>query len=153
MSASMAEPITSYTPNIFLNNASMPKLTGNETIIYYALDSFNRATKAYELLDHLRPTGINAIPTVYRALNGLMKKGLVRYITTTQTYITLSEVCIEDDEERLFFVCSNCSHVSTVEAEDVVNELQANAEAAGFTIRAKSMEIIGLCSACKAKKV
>jgi Fur family zinc uptake transcriptional regulator len=153
MPVSTAEQIPAHSSSIFLDNISTPKLTGNEKKIYYALDSFQRATKAYELLDFLRPDGVNAIPTVYRALNGLMKKGLVRYITTTQTYITLSEVCVEEDEERLFLICSNCWDVSAIEALEIVGALKSNTDKINFAIRTKNMEITGLCSKCKGKEL
>jgi Fur family zinc uptake transcriptional regulator len=143
---------TSYdNPQAFPSDGSMPKLTGNEKKVFYALDDLNRAAGAYELLDLLRPEGVNAIPTVYRALNGLMKKGLVRHITSTRTYVTLSDVLEEEDDERVFLVCSSCQNVDAIKASDTLDALRLNAKKTKFSVQAKHLEFLGLCYSCTEK--
>jgi Fur family zinc uptake transcriptional regulator len=148
------QTVTQAQPNQGLNLPSIQydrviaRLTRNQHKIFTKLDSLGRAAGAYELLDLLRGDGVNAIPTIYRALNSLTEKGLVYHIMSTRTFIT-TPVLNSPSGHKVLLVCHNCHDVSLLDANDTVNAVKYNAEQTGFEIRSAHMEILGTCSKCQ----
>ena len=124
------------------------RLTKNQHKVFSKLDSLGRAAGAYELLDLLRSDGVNAIPTIYRALNSLTEKGLVYHIMSTRTFIS-TPVLNNPNGHKVLLVCNNCHDVSLLKADDTVNAVKYNAEQSGFEIQSAHMEILGTCSKCQ----
>lgn len=131
----------------------LPKLTGNQRMIYEALLGLGRAAKAYELLDMLRADGVKAAPTVYRALHELRDKGLVKHIVSQRTFVAL-KAPEEDLEQKVTFICEDCGEARTMESKQLINVLKSQARKSGFTVKSYHVEIATSCGGeCKVKRL
>ena len=106
---------------------------------------------AYELLPRLGESlGRKLAPaTVYRALDFLLKQGLVARIESRNAFVP----CAHPDHPHacVFFVCDRCS--CSVEIEDPALErlLIRDASTLGFEISRKVLELQGTCVQCRAR--
>ena len=138
------QPIKDFT------NCAQPdfELTRNQSMVLEQLVSLNRSAGAYELLDLLRPEGVNAAPTVYRALNQLEAKGLVRHIASTRHFTAISE-SNDIKEDTIMLICENCSTVTPVRNIAILKALRANAQKSNFQVHSKHIELVGICESCQ----
>lgn len=111
-------------------------------------DSHKPAT-AYELLGRLRDEKANAEPpTVYRALEFLLANNLVHRIESLNAFIG----CDQPRERHVsqFMICDRCERVAeladTSSLDAAVSELARNLD---FDVRDQTVEITGLCKACR----
>lgn len=127
-----------------------PTLTRNQKMIYEALLHLGRAAKAYELIDILRPQGVKAAPTVYRALHELEEKGLVKHIVSSRAFAALTEPCGRT-EEKITLLCGTCGEARFVDNKPLLAALSANASKSGFAVRSCHLEIATSCDSCDRK--
>ncbi len=64
---------------------------------------------AYAILDRVRKSGISHPPTVYRALNDLMKKGMVHRLQSRSAFIACGHGAC--DGRFAFAICRVCDRV------------------------------------------
>lgn len=133
--------------NFYKSAHPLPELTPNQSMVLDKLVSLNRSAGAYELLDLLRPKGVNAAPTIYRALNQLQAKGLVRHIASTRYFTALVDRS-EAEEDMIMLVCEQCGSVSPLKNTAVTEALKLNADHSNFQIHSKHLELIGKCKPC-----
>ena len=126
-------------------------LTPNQQMIYGKLLSLGRAAGAYELLDLLRDRGVNAAPTVYRALHELESKGLVRHLVATRQFIALEHPCATGQGD-VMLVCEHCQDVIPLGGNGIIAVLDQTAAAAGFEVRSYHLELIATCADCRCGK-
>ncbi|MEM9704921.1 MAG: transcriptional repressor [Pseudomonadota bacterium] len=121
-------------------------LTRNEQMIWQALSAANAPLKAYDLLDMLKDSGVRAPMTVYRALNGLERKGFVHKLESQSAFIA----CIHDGPHSVFalMVCDACGVVQEVDLEGFSVDLRPATAARGFEMRQAHVEVRGLCDGC-----
>ncbi|MGB3022000.1 MAG: transcriptional repressor, partial [Methyloceanibacter sp.] len=63
------------------------KLSRNQGQILTCLRKAKEPLSAYAILDRVRTAGISHPPTVYRALNELMQKGMVHRVESRSAFI------------------------------------------------------------------
>lgn len=103
----------------------------------------HRAMGAYEILDRLSADGHAAQPPIaYRALDFLMRAGLVHKIERLNAYVA----CVRPDTHHapMFAICRACRTV----AEDVAPDKGPVTGERGFVVEDTVVEAIGLCAAC-----
>ncbi len=102
---------------------------------------------AYQVLDHLRPSGVQSPPVVYRALDRLEKAGQIHRLEALGAYFA----CCGRDHAKgtVFAVCTACKRVEEWSGEGIDALLAAEAAKAGFTIEGRTIEVRGLCAACR----
>lgn len=109
----------------------------------------HRALGAYELLDRLKAQGHAAQPPVaYRALDVLMKTGLVHRIEHLNAYVAC--ICPDEAHAPAFAVCRECRSVSEDARPDASPTALSAAKGAGFSVETTIVEAIGLCPDCDA---
>ena len=117
-----------------------------------------RPLSAYDLLDHLRPTGVAAPLTVYRALDKLIASGKVHRIESLNAFVACrSGQHHEHDlgETRPqprsvgFAICDRCGIVDEFGDTSIFDELDRNLVKRGFQPRASALEVHGLCASCR----
>jgi Fur family zinc uptake transcriptional regulator len=140
-STSLNEPHTS--PEL----AGLLRLTRNQRMVLDVLAGLNRSAGAYELLDLLKPEGVKAIPTIYRALNELEEKGLVRHLASTKSFVAVSDR-LDTEQQKVMLVCEQCRSVTPIHDAGTVNALTNNAQTAGFTVQSRYLELVGTCTNC-----
>ena len=80
-----------------------PKLSRNQSEILSCLRRAKEPMSAYAILDRVRMAGISHPPTVYRALNELMQKGMVHRLQSRSAFIACGHgVC---DGKFAFAIC------------------------------------------------
>lgn len=104
---------------------------------------------AYDLLDRLGNEGLGSQPpAAYRALDFLMRKGLVHKVEQMNAFVACAHPGAHHDPALL--VCRVCRAVTETTAEGTVPNLQPSASERGFRIERTVVEAIGVCAACDA---
>jgi Fur family zinc uptake transcriptional regulator len=124
-----------------------PKLSRNQTEILSCLRQAKEPMSAYAILDKVRIAGISHPPTVYRALNELMQKGMVHRLQSRSAFIACGHGAC--DGKFAFAICRQCGKVVEISLSD--------ADRAGLLALAPdeiaaeqvTLELAGLCEACR----
>lgn len=105
--------------------------------------------KAYDLLGHLGPKSNPAKPpTVYRALDFLVRLGLAHKIESLNSFVACDVGACE--RSTIFLICDQCGSAEEFDAGHALVDLSEAAESHGFHIRRTMIEASGLCASCKA---
>ncbi len=103
---------------------------------------------AYDLLAVLAEDGHNAAPpTVYRALDFLQQNGLVHRIASLNAFTGCTHA--GENHTCLFLICRSCRNVLELTAPSVTQALNKVSAAEAFTPEETTIEVAGLCPACK----
>ncbi|MGE5503975.1 MAG: Fur family transcriptional regulator [Actinomycetota bacterium] len=108
----------------------------------------HRPVGAYALMEALAGDGRAAAPpTVYRALDFLVAHGLVHRIESLNAFVGCSRPGAPHAGQ--FLLCSRCGAAAEL-ADAAVDTVLAEAAARlGFTVVRQTVEIEGLCPACR----
>ena len=124
-----------------------PKLSRNQSEILSCLRKAREPMSAYAILDRVRTAGISHPPTVYRALNELMQKGMVHRLESRSAFIACDHGGC--DGKFAFAICRQCGRVVEI-------PLSADDQAALLGLvpdeiapERVTLEIAGLCAACR----
>lgn len=88
-----------------------------------------------------------APPTVYRALEFLREQGLVHRIDSLNAFIGCQHP--QEPHQRVFLICRQCASAVEIMSEPLTAAISSVAGAAQFAHEGASVEITGLCSACR----
>ncbi len=124
-----------------------PKLSRNQSEILSCLRKAKEPMSAYAILDRVRTVGISHPPTVYRALNDLMQKGMVHRLQSRSAFIACGHGAC--DGKFAFAICRQCGKVVEIPLSD---EDQAGLLAlapGAIAPEQVTLEIAGLCEACQ----
>jgi Fur family zinc uptake transcriptional regulator len=104
--------------------------------------------KAYDLMAGFGPEGQAAKPpTVYRALDFLMKRGLVHKIERLNAFIACGHAGGEEAHAAAFLVCDCCGAAREIEPPPA-SAVEAAAKKAGYSLTGVTLEAHGLCPDC-----
>jgi Fur family transcriptional regulator, zinc uptake regulator len=125
------------------------RLTPQRRAVLTKLLTADRPLTAYELLDLVRPEDHAITPaSIYRSLDFLIDVHLVHRLDSTRSFVA----CDHPDHPHAgqFLICRECGRV--VEAEDTRIDRAAEdlGERHGFTLEHRSVELRGVCGACRA---
>ena len=124
------------------------RLTPLRRLVLELVISSGRPVGAYELLDRIRERGLKgAPPTVYRALEFLQQQGLVHRISMANAFVACSHP--GDEHHALIFVCTQCGNAVELEENQVSASVEARAEAVGFQVPGRPIEVAGTCPLCR----
>lgn len=109
---------------------------------------------AYQILDHLRAAQPNAQPpTVYRALEFLLRLGFVHRIESTNRYMACNHGPGDSHEDAHWpqlLLCEACGDAREVPLATELQDLLAQlAQGHGFQIGQRPLELHGLCRQCR----
>lgn len=124
------------------NKAKSP----NEKVMAVLQKSLKPLT-AYEILARLNKTGVNAPPTVYRALTKLIKDGVVHRIESLNAFIMCRSHGKHGHADN-FAVCNSCGSVAEIHDHRVEKILNEWSSRAGFKVQRETIEILGTCADC-----
>ena len=103
--------------------------------------------KAYDLLDDLKLRQVNAKPpTIYRALEFLVRLGLAHRIESLNAFIACDMGSC--DRSTVFLICEQCGAAVEVDAGHALVDLREAAARAGFALQRTIIEAAGRCGAC-----
>ncbi|MGE0740581.1 MAG: transcriptional repressor [Hyphomonadaceae bacterium] len=107
----------------------------------------NGPTKAYDLLPLIDRDKQAKPPTVYRALDFLVRMGLAHRIESMNAFVACDVgACARS---TIFLICERCGGAEEFDAGHALVDLAEAAQRDGFTIRRTMIEASGLCAACQ----
>ncbi|HJN25269.1 MAG TPA: Fur family transcriptional regulator [Rhodospirillales bacterium] len=124
-----------------------PSLAPNHRAVFTALRKAGRPMTAYQLIDAVRPQGISAPPTVYRALDRLIAEGQAHRLESLNAFVA----CTHDHPHSgvaIFMLCEECGEADEITDQDVAVLLEGCAHKIGFQSRSTTIEMRGHCTAC-----
>jgi Fur family transcriptional regulator, zinc uptake regulator len=124
------------------------RLTPLRRQVLETLAESHKTLGAYEIMERMAGEGPRPAPiTVYRALDFLVENGLVHRIESRNAFLA----CIGEHSATgttVFLICERCGAVGEASSAAVAETLQAASRAAGFTPKARVIEITGICRHC-----
>ncbi|HEU5047753.1 MAG TPA: transcriptional repressor [Rickettsiales bacterium] len=127
-------------------------IKGPNKLVQDVLSESGKPLGAYEILERVKVKGINGPPTVYRALDKLMKLGMVHRIASKHTYIICRHGSEHANESIIFAVCNRCDNVDEIPSEDLHHAFEGVRREKGFRIEHEIVEVTGLCGNCSEQK-
>jgi Fur family zinc uptake transcriptional regulator len=104
--------------------------------------------KAYDLLNDLGSGhGPAKPPTVYRALEFLVRLGLAHRIESLNAFVACDVGSCE--RSTIFLICEKCGGAEEFDAGHALVDLTDAAKRDGFSIRRTMIEASGLCGQCQ----
>ena len=112
------------------------KLTPMRRRVLELIAVADKPVKAYDLLDQLRPE-----------VDFLIEHGFIHKLESINAYTS----CHHPDQRHTvpFFICDECGAATEFCDSKVATQLVAHAHALGFTPRAQTLEVHGVCAACR----
>ena len=110
--------------------------------------SSHKPVGAYEILERLNRAGRRtAPPTVYRSLEFLIEADLVHRIDSLNAFIG----CPDPGSPHVgqFLICHDCQSVAEIDDREIAQLVYRKARVCGFEATHQSLEIRGLCHACR----
>jgi Fur family zinc uptake transcriptional regulator len=106
---------------------------------------------AYPLLEKLKALRPGAAPpTVYRALDYLLAAGLIHRIERLNAFIGCDAHGEAHEHPHLFLICRRCGATRELEDHAMAQALENVAAREGFARERVTIEVEGLCAACRA---
>lgn len=124
-----------------------PKLSRNQSEILACLRKAGEPMSAYAILDRVRKSGISHPPTVYRALNDLMQKGMVHRLQSRSAFIACDHGAC--DGRAAFAICRACDRVVEISLSDADQATLLGLAPDAITPEQVTVEIAGLCERCR----
>jgi Fur family zinc uptake transcriptional regulator len=129
-------------------------VAANETLtplrrrVFELLIDQHGPAKAYDLLPLIDEAKQAKPPTVYRALDFLVRMGLAHRIESMNAFVACDIGACE--RSTIFLICEKCGAAEEFDAGHALVDLSEAAKKDGFAIRRTMIEASGLCSACQA---
>lgn len=127
------------------------KLTRNNQLVLDALAHAGRPMGAYELIDAVRPAGITAPPTVYRALNKLIDIGMVHRVESQNAFVVCNGSHEEGGSLVMLMLCTECGKAEEFTDTAIAERIEEQASGADFSMRTVIVEAQGYCRDCRAE--
>ena len=125
-----------------------PPQTPNHERVFGLLQKAARPMTAYELLDRLRPSGITAPPTVYRALDRLTEEGRAHRLESLNAFVACAHP--HHGASAMFSICGSCGTVAEFSDPGLDRRIAAWARDRSFEVERAVLEVRGRCDACNA---
>jgi Fur family zinc uptake transcriptional regulator len=123
-----------------------PKLSRNQSQILSCLRKARGPMSAYAILDRVRASGISHPPTVYRALNELMQKGMVHRLQSKSAFVACGHGACNG--KFAFAICRQCDKVVEIPLSDKDQAALLALAPEEIAPEQVTLEIAGLCEAC-----
>ena len=124
-----------------------PKLSRNQSEILSCLRKAKEPMSAYSILDPVRSAGISHPPTVYRALNDLMQKGMVHRLQSKSAFVACGHGAC--DGKFAFAICRRCDKVVEIPLSDDDQAALLCLAPNEISPEQVTLEIAGLCETCR----
>ena len=131
--------------------AARDTLTKNQLRVLERLEAAIGPLSAYTLLDQLRDDGFRAPLQVYRALDTLMKGGLVHRLESLNAFVACAEPHDHSHRMTAFAICDTCGQVMEFSDHAVGEQLDEWVGATGFVAKKAVIEFRGTCAKCMAE--
>jgi len=121
----------------------------NHDLVLAALQKTAKPLTAYELLDRLRPNGVTAPPTIYRALDRLIEEGRAHRLESLNAFVACAHPHSQHGGAAIFAICGDCQTVEELSGANLNKHIAAVARNASFDLNRAVLELHGRCRACR----
>jgi len=121
------------------------KLSRNQGQVLSALRKAKEPLSAYAILDRVRVAGIP--PTVYRALNDLIQLGMVHRLQSRSAFVACDHGSCNG--KAAFAICRQCQKVVEISLSDKDERVLLALSPKDLAAEQITLEIAGLCEACR----
>ena len=121
------------------------KLSRNQGQVLSALRKAKEPLSAYAILDRVRVAGIP--PTVYRALNDLIRLGMVHRLQSRSAFVACDHGSCNG--KAAFAICRQCQKVVEISLSDKDERVLLALSPKDLAAEQITLEIAGLCEACR----
>jgi Fur family zinc uptake transcriptional regulator len=130
-------------------------LTKNQACVLEKLEAASGPLSAYTLLDQLRERGFRAPLQVYRALDALVKEGLVHRLESLNAFVACAEphdhAHSHSHSMTAFAICDKCGQVTEYCDPAISHQLDEWMHSTGFAANRAVIEFRGTCAKCLAQ--
>lgn len=123
-------------------------LTRNQKLVLSALLDATTPQSAYTLLDSLRGEGLRAPLQIYRALETLMRVGLVHRLESLNSFVACQHSHCDRHETVVFTICNSCEQVEELNDEDLSLCIGGIGKKNQFALDHAVVELRGTCLQC-----
>lgn len=127
-------------------------IKGPNKVICEVLTESDKPLGAYEILERVKVKGINGPPTIYRALDKLIKLGIAHRIASTHTYMMCKQGKEHHGESIVLTVCNSCDNVDEIPNKALHDAFNHIRQSNGFRIHNEVVELVGTCRSCSEQK-
>jgi len=133
------------------NHEQPRQLTRNQDLVLQTLNRAAAPLSAYDILDQLRDAGLRAPLQIYRALDKLVEQGLAHRLESLNAFVCCSgtQAHAHPGGGAAFAICSDCGRVDEFADAAVDRRLSGWASRHGFAPERTTIELRGLCAACR----
>jgi Fur family zinc uptake transcriptional regulator len=123
------------------------RLTPLRADVLKLIAASKRPVKAYDLLEQISESKATSVPTtVYRALDFLLEHGFIHKLQSINAFMACHHPGVPHTVP--FLICDRCHNAIEMEDERIGNLLDQKARTLGFSPRAQTLEVHGLCKDC-----
>lgn len=127
------------------------KLSPHNQKVLDLLQHAGKPLSAYDILDKLRRYGMRSPPTVYRALDYLLKHGLVHKLESLNSFVACQH---HEDHGHIsqFVLCMSCGTVREIEDKSLMKLAKKLGGKFLARVSKEVFELSGTCHACSNKE-
>lgn len=122
------------------------KPSTNHELVFAALRKTGKPLTAYEILNRLRPHGVSAPPTVYRALGRLIEDGRAHRLESLNAFVACAHP--QHGGTAVFAICHACGTVEELSDARLNRRIADVARDAEFDLDRSVVELHGRCGDC-----
>jgi len=129
------------------------KLTPTRATVLSILWQSHHPLGAYQVQDRLSKImgKATAPPTVYRAIEFLLRLGLIHRLPSLNAYIGCPFP--NSEHSNLFMICNECGCVAEMADASVNTLLQTACDKTNFELHSQNIELFGVCPQCSAPTI
>jgi len=103
-----------------INDDMHAALSRNERLVFNLLANSSKALKAYDLLNQLHDEGLRAPMTIYRALDTLKARGLVKKVVSLNAFVAVNDDGHSKAKSQTyaFLICRGCHKVRQITIDE-----------------------------------
>ena len=126
------------------------RLTESRAQVLELIWQSHRPIGAYTILEMVSAASAKRVapPTVYRALDFLLEQGFIHQIKSLNAFLGCPTPHLPHNQQSYFLICKHCGNAMEFCDAQISKQLRKLADKAGFTVKAESLEISGICSGC-----
>lgn len=124
------------------------QLTKNQNLVLEELNTAQTPLSAYTILDNLRGEGFRAPLQVYRALEKLIRAGLVHRLESTNSFVACRNSGCDEHNTIVFTICDTCTQTEELTNQGLSRQLNELANSRSFGLERAVIELHGVCDSC-----
>jgi len=132
-------------------SAFFSALTESRAQVLELIWQSHRPIGAYTILEMVSAVSAKRVapPTVYRALEFLLEQGFIHQIKSLNAFLGCPTPHLPHNHQSYFLICKKCGNAMEFYDDNISQKIRKLAKGMGFLVKAESLEVTGICSACE----